>query len=357
MIHEKTIIDNNNNVRFNNDLFFKYLLSRDTLESIKLRKFIVKSVTHLDCQQMIVKNPEINQNTVLAKNIILDICAVDEKGRIIDIEMQMAGNSNSESTRFQFYGARLLVEQIDTGEKYHQLRPVYQIIFINEDDDRLIKDYAFRDDQGELEKENLNYRYFIKMRHIDKIIKEKGIEGLNDLERLCYLFIKNEYTAIMKEREEDIVEMVIKMYDKFRSNEPIWSLANQLALAKLRTESLEMEREEKTAKRIEEGIKKGIEQGIEQGIAQGIKQGIERGIEQGIEQGIEIGREEGVEIGKKETLKKEKQRCIKILKKQYHQDCQEWVEGLSEKQIELIYEYIFEEDDFAVFKQKVDNTY
>ncbi len=355
MIHEKTIIDNNNNVRFSNDLFFKYLLSRDTLESIKLRKFIVKSVTHLDCQQMIVKNPEINQNTVLAKNIILDICAVDEKGRIIDIEMQMAGNSNSESTRFQFYGARLLVEQIDTGEKYHQLRPVYQIIFINEDDDRLIKDYAFRDDQGELEKENLNYRYFIKMKHIDKIIKEKGIEGLNDLERLCYLFIKNEYTAIMKEREEDIVEMVIKMYDKFRSNEPIWSLANQLALAKLRTESLEMEREEKTAKRIEEGIKKVIEQGIEQGIAQGIKQGIERGIEQGIEQGIEIGREEGVEIGKKETLKKEKQRCIKILKKQYHQDCQEWVEGLSEKQLELIYEYIFEEDDFEVFKQRIES--
>ena len=309
MIHEKTVIDNNN-VRFSNDLFFKYLLSRDTLESIKLRKFIVKSVTHLDCQQMIVKNPEINQNTVLAKNIILDICAVDEKGRVIDIEMQMAGNSNSESTRFQFYGARLLVEQIDTGEKYHQLRPVYQIIFINEDDDRLIKDYAFRDDQGELEKENLNYRYFIKMRHIDKIIKEKGIEGLNDLERLCYLFIKNEYTAIMKEREEDIVEMVIKMYDKFRSNEPIWSLANQLALAKLRTESLEMEREEKTAKRIEEGIKQGIEQ-----------------------------------------------TCIKMIKKQYHQDCQEWVEGLSEKQLEKIIELIFEEDDFAVFKQKVDGEY
>ena len=327
MIHEKTIIDNNNNVSFSNDLFFKYLLSRDTLESIKLRKFIVKSVTHLDCQQMIVKNPEINQNTVLAKNIILDICAVDEKGRIIDIEMQMAGNSNSESTRFQFYGARLLVEQIDTGEKYHQLRPVYQIIFINEDDDRLIKDYAFRDDQGELEKENLNYRYFIKMRHIDKIIKEKGIARLNDLERLCYLFIKNEYTAIMKEREEDIVEMVIKMYDKFRSNEPIWSLANQLALAKLRTESLEMEREEKTAKRIEEGIKKGIEQGVE------------------------IGREEGVEIGKKETLR---QTCIKMIKKQYHQDCQEWIESLTGKQLEEIIELIFEEDNFEIFKQRIE---
>ena len=326
MIHEKTVIQNN--VSFSNDLFFKYLLSRDTFESKKIRKFIVKSVTGLDCQQMIVKNPEINQNTVLAKNIILDICAVDEKGRIIDIEMQMAGSSNSESTRFQFYGARLLVEQIDTGEKYHQLRPVYQIIFINEDDDRLIKEYAFRDDQGEVEKSNLNYRYFIKMRHIDKLIKEKGIAGLNDLERLCYLFIKNEYPDIMKEREEDIVEMVIKMYDKFRSNEPIWSLANQLALAKLRTESLEMEREEKTAKRIEEGIKKGIEQGIEQG--------------------IEIGREEGVEIGKKETL-------VELIKGKYQIDCSNWIKELSKKQMKSIYEYIFKENDFEQLKQLVDS--
>ena len=101
------------------------------------------------------------------------------------------------------------------------------------------------------------------------------------------------------------------MYDKFRSNEPIWSLANQLALAKLRTESLEMEREEKTAKRIEEGIKQGIEQGIEQ-------------------------------------------TCIKMIKKQYHQDCQEWVESLSEKQLEEIIELIFKEEDFKVFKQKID---
>ena len=97
------------------------------------------------------------------------------------------------------------------------------------------------------------------------------------------------------------------MYDKFRSNEPIWSLANQLALAKLRTESLEMEREEKTAKRIEEGIKQGIEQ-----------------------------------------------TCIKMIKKQYHQDCQEWIESLTGKQLEEIIELIFEEDDFEVFKQRIE---
>ena len=316
----------NSLVKFNNDLFFKYLLSRDTAESKLLRKYIVKLVTNIDCKKMIVKNPEINQNTVLAKNIILDICAVDETGRVIDIEMQMAGNNNSESARFQFYGARLLVEQLDEGEKYNMLRPVYQIIFINDDDDCLIRDYAYRDSNGRMEKGNLNYRYFIKMKHIEKILKEKEVKELNDLERLCYLFIKNEYTDIIKEKEEDIIGMVIKMYDKFRNNEPMWSIANQLALARIRTESFK-----------DEYHSKGLEEGIEIGIKQGEKQGIEKGIA----------------IGKKEML-------IEMIKEQiegrYHQECSGWIEGLSEKQLKLISKYIFEEDEFEVFKQRIDNS-
>lgn len=304
----------NNLVKFNNDLFFKYLLSRDTVESKILRKYIVKLVTNIDCKKMIVKNPEINQNTVLSKNIILDIYAVDQTGRVIDIEMQMAGSSNSETARFQFYGARLLVEQLDTGEKYNKLRPVYQIIFINDDDNCLIRDYAFRDSEGKVENGNLNYRYFIKMKHIDKILTEKEVKELNDLERLCYLFIKNEYTDIIRERREDIIGMVIKMYDKFRNNEPMWSLANQLALARIRTESFK-----------DEYHSKGLEEGIEKGI----------------------------EIGRKEML-------IEMIKEQvegrYHQDCSKWIEGLSEKQLKLINKYIFEEDEFEVFKQRIDKS-
>ena len=120
------------------------------------------------------------------------------------------------------------------------------------------------------------------------------------------------------------------MYDKFRSNEPIWSLANQLALAKLRTESLEMEREEKTAKRIEEGIKKGIEQGIAQGV------------------------EQGIEIGKNAILQKNRETCIRILKKRYHIDCAKWVAELNEKQLEMIFEYAYDEE-FETLKQKIDN--
>ena len=43
-----------------------------------------------------------------------------------------------------------------------------------------------------------------------------------------------------------------------------------------------------------------------------------------------------------------------MIKKQYHQDCQEWIESLTGKQLEEIIELIFEEDDFEVFKQRIE---
>ena len=76
----------------------------------------------------------------------------------------------------------------------------------------------------------------------------------------------------------------------------------------------------------------------------------------GVEQGIEIGREEGIGIGRKQEIKRNKNNCIELLKGRYQKDCSKWVEGLSEKQIELIYKYIFEEDDFEVFKQRIENN-
>ncbi|WP_286670188.1 hypothetical protein, partial [Thomasclavelia cocleata] len=139
-----------------------------------------------------------------------------------------------------------------------------------------------------------------------------------DLERLCYLFIKNEYTGIIEEKEEDIIGMVIKMYDKFRNNEPMWSIANQLALARIRTESFKDEYHSK-----------------------------------GLEEGIEIGIKQGIEQGEKQGMKKEK---VEMIKGRYHQECREWIEGLSEKQLKLINKYIFEEDEFEAFKERIDNS-
>ena len=94
----------------------------------------------------------------------------------------------------------------------------------------------------------------------------------------------------------------------------MWSIANQLALARIRTESFNDEYHNK-----------------------------------GLEEGIEIGIKQGIEKGKKEMF-------IEMIKERYHQECSEWIEGLSEKQLKLIDKYIFEEDEFEVFKERIDNS-
>ncbi|MCI9130941.1 MAG: hypothetical protein HFE38_03065, partial [[Clostridium] cocleatum] len=69
----------------------------------------------------------------------------------------------------------------------------------------------------------------------------------------------------------------------------------------------------------------------------------------GLEEGIEIGIKQGLEKGKRDIY-------IEMIKGRYHQECSEWIEGLSEKQLKLINKYIFEEDEFEVFKQRIDNS-
>ncbi|MCI9630905.1 MAG: hypothetical protein HFE37_08575, partial [[Clostridium] cocleatum] len=67
------------------------------------------------------------------------------------------------------------------------------------------------------------------------------------------------------------------------------------------------------------------------------------------EEGIEIGIKQGIEKGKRDIY-------IEMIKGRYHQECREWIEGLSEKQLKLINKYIFEEDEFEAFKQRIDNS-
>ena len=107
------------------------------------------------------------------------------------------------------------------------------------------------------------------------------------------------------------------MYDKFRNNEPMWSIANQLALARIRTESFNDEYHNK-----------------------------------GLEEGIEIGIKQGIEKGKKGMF----EMINELVRERYHQECSEWIKGLSEKQLKLINKYIFEEDEFEVFKKRIDNS-
>ncbi len=72
--------------------------------------------------------------------------------RHFNIEMQTTYKGIAEMMRFEFYRARALNNQLNSGKKYKDLKPVYQIIFIDEyawNNRNLINHYQMRNEQGE----------------------------------------------------------------------------------------------------------------------------------------------------------------------------------------------------------------
>ena len=139
-------------LNYSNDLFFKYTLSREDEGSVYARNTIIERVTGIKVKESTVQNPNLDPGTIGKKRIILDVHVKDEKGRFFNLEMQTTYAGVAEMMRFEFYGARALNNQLDSSEKYKDLKPVYQIIFIEKcawNNKNLINHYQMRNEQGE----------------------------------------------------------------------------------------------------------------------------------------------------------------------------------------------------------------
>lgn len=121
----------NQSVSYCNDVFFKYALSCDDEDSCYLRNTIIERVTGIQPIESHVLNPQLPTSISGAKQIILDVHVKDIHGMEYDIEMQTTYAGVSENMRFEYYGARILSNQLKEGDNYKELKKVYQIIFIN----------------------------------------------------------------------------------------------------------------------------------------------------------------------------------------------------------------------------------
>ena len=114
-----------NQLNYSNDLFFKYTLSREDEGSVYARNTIIERVTGIRVKESTVLNPNLDPGIIGKKRIILDVHVKDEKGRFFNLEMQTTYAGVAEMMRFEFYGARALNNQLDSSEKYKDLKPVY----------------------------------------------------------------------------------------------------------------------------------------------------------------------------------------------------------------------------------------
>ena len=301
-------------LNYDNDIFFKFALGTEDEDAAFIRNTIIERVTGIHPKESSVLNPNLDPAILKKKKMVLDIRVKDNKGREYGIEMQTTYSKKSELKRFELYGARMLSNQLDSGEKYYELLPVYQIIFLDsyaEHTRKLIDAYQMRNEEGEVEsKRSLMRRIYIYLPEINAIVKRKGFEKLNDFEQLCYLFKNNDEDDILK-TEERLVKKVLEKYRKFHDAEDLWSIAMATQI---------QEQREKNA----------------------ILDSFEDGVEQGIKQGIEQGQKEG-----------ERLLLNRLMESRYHEDCSTWLCTLTMEQLDLVSNLLFTCDTLQELKNQL----
>ena len=306
-------------LNYRNDLFFKYTLSREDEGSIFARNTIIERVTGIRVKESTVMNPNLDPKTIGKKKIILDVHVKDENGQLFCIEMQTTF-TETELKRFEFYGARALNDQLNSGEKYELLKPVHQIIFIDEypwNNQNLMNHYQMRTEKGEVEnKKALIKRSYIHLPVINELVRKQGILKLNDFEQLCFLFENNENDAILKTKER-LVKVFMEKYKEMQKNEKLWSTAMAIQMGEARYRN---------------------------GLNDSYNEGLEKGIEQGIEKGL------------KEGEKKIQLLLNQLIEKKYHEDATAWLQTLTAKQITAISDLLFTCETLEDLKQQIKNA-
>ena len=89
-----------------------------------------------------IKNPEILPDHINGKYIILDIYAIDDTGKIYDIEMQ-ACKFKYYPKRSLYYISKLYSKQLNSGQRYDLIEPAIGIHFFNYIEYEDYDDYHF----------------------------------------------------------------------------------------------------------------------------------------------------------------------------------------------------------------------
>lgn len=214
-------------IDFKNDLFFKYLLHDDQdPDCLYLLRLLIEGILHIHPHHIQVMNPELYPQNNKDKNMKLDLTIVDDKGQIINIEMQNSMFNQYHYYRFQGYGAKLLANQIKQGQSYiDTMNPIFQMILIDDMDSRhpkLYDWYTSKNDENHQERYNLIHRVYVQLPYINVISETKGIENLTELELLLYIF-KNGLSDDIMRIEKEVIKIMERKFKRYNREDILLS--------------------------------------------------------------------------------------------------------------------------------------
>ncbi len=231
---------------------------------------------------------ELVPDNPLRKNSIVDVRCRDNCGRVFLVEMQMIWTPEFKQ-RVLFNASKAYVRQLDAGEQYELLQPVYSLNLVN--------------DIFELDLDDEYYHYYrlVHVEHTDKVIEGLHLifvelpkftphtysEKKMQLLWLRYLTEINDQTREIPEellaspelkKAVDVLEESAFTEAQLAGYEKFWDI---ISVEKTLLNSAERK-----------GMVRGMEKGLAKGLAEGMEKGLAEGMEKGLAEGIAEGHKE-----------------------------------------------------------------
>ena len=282
-----------------NDLTFKKVFGQ---HPHLLRSFLNALIPLAENQQIVSLEylpTELVPDIPALKHSIVDVRCTDNFDRQFIVEMQMLWTDNFKR-RILFNASKAYVKQLEKGNEYKSLNPVFALSLVNEDFE---KDTDVFYHHYSIVHNLLNNKKLEGLEFVFVELPKFKAQNLTDKKMqvlwLQYLAEKEKETDQLPEdltnvpeirealellRESSYTRDELEVYDKY------WDGVS--------TEKTLMEGAHQTG--LQEGMERGIQEGKELGLQEGKERGIQEGKELGLQEGKELGIQEGKELGLQE---------------------------------------------------------
>ena len=226
---------------------------------------------------------ELVPDNPMKKHSIVDVRCKDRRGRQFIVEMQMIWSPEFKQ-RVMFNASKAYVRQLDKGENYELLQPVYSLNIVND---------IF---QPELKEYYQHYR-MVMVEHTDYVIEGLEIVFIELPKFKAGSFSDKKMQVLWLRFLTEIDEKTRYVPQELLDNPEIKKAVDQIEEAAFTDAQLlgydkfwDMVSVEKTLyANAERKFQKGFDEGMEKGMAEGMAAGMEKGIEKGMAAGIEKG--------------------------------------------------------------------
>ena len=234
--------------------------------------------------------PEMVPDNPAKKDSVVDVRCKDQQGRQFIVEMQLYWNEEFKR-RVLLNASKAIVRQLDKGEDYSLIQPVYCLSLVNDkafdyETDEFYHDYAIVDvEHTDRHIEGLRLVFVELPKFKPQSIAEK---------KMAVLWLR-----FLTEIAEDTVEAPAELLENEATRKAL-GLVEKSAMTEGQLYAYEKFWLAVVDERIlrEAAAKKGYNEGMEKGLAEGMEKGLAEGMEKGLAEGMEKGLAEGMEEGR-----------------------------------------------------------